>query len=326
MSGRDHGGNADAARARFGGAPEDWIDLSTGINRQPYPVPKLSIDTWADLPTETALRRLIDVARSAYRVPSNVECLPLAGAQAAIQLAPRLRSPGRAVIAGPTYNEHAAAFRTAGWTVMEVEGLDGCADGDAAVVVNPNNPDGRVRSPEALLDLADRVPLLIVDESFADPIPEVSVIPYLSRPGLLVLRSFGKFYGLAGVRLGFACGAPADIAVLREAAGPWAVSGPALALGQAALSDGDWRDATVARLASEWPRLDALAARAGWQRVGGTHLFSLYRTPDAVEAQEHLAQHQIWSRIFPYDPHWIRLGFPGSAEEWSRVEAALSDA
>ncbi|MCW1930982.1 threonine-phosphate decarboxylase CobD [Pararhodobacter zhoushanensis] len=317
---RDHGGNLDAARAEYGGS--GWIDLSTGINRRPYPVPALPADAWTALPTATAQGALIDAAAEAFgAAPETV--LPLAGAQAAIQLYPRCAAPGDARVLTPTYNEHAAALSAQGWTVTPVEGLRGLAGADLAVVVNPNNPDGRSWSPEALVALSRKVGLLVVDESFADPHPELSVADQAGER-LVVLRSFGKFYGLAGVRLGFLLGAPAMVARLRELAGPWSVSGPALSIGTTALGDTAWQSATTERLADDAARLDWMAARAGWVLVGGTALFRTYATPDATRAQDHLARRAIWTRRFPYSGTWLRLGLPDGAE-WGRVEKALSE-
>lgn len=319
---RDHGGNLDAAMAAFGGTERDWIDLSTGINRQPYPVPSLPDSTWQMLPTRTAMDRLTRAAQVAWCTGAPV--VALAGAQAVIQMAPRLGASGLARVLGPTYNEHAAALRTAGWQVEEVADLALLAGADLAVVVNPNNPDGRRHAPGALLDLLPRVGRLIVDESFADADPALSLLPQAGRPGLLVLRSFGKFYGLAGVRLGFAFGPQADIEALAAMAGPWPVSGPAIEIGSRALGDSAWAAATAVRLAQETVRIDALAQHAGWRLVGGTALFRLYDTPDATAARHRLATRHIWSRIFPWSTRWLRLGLPGNAAEWARLEAALS--
>jgi cobalamin biosynthetic protein CobC len=247
----------------------------------------------------------------------------LPGAQGAIQLLPLLRPPGRAAVLSPTYNEHAAAFRQAGWTVDTPADLSALAGADVAVVVNPNNPDGRRHAPADLALLAGRVGLLVVDESFCDPDPALSVASMADRAGIVVLRSFGKFWGLAGLRLGFALGEAATIAALRQAAGPWPVSGAAITVGVAALADDAWHRATCDRLSAEVTRIDAMAARAQLSLVGGTALFRLYAAPDAAAAQAALARHGIWSRIFPWHDHWLRLGLPGTPAEWTRLARAF---
>jgi cobalamin biosynthetic protein CobC len=321
---QDHGGDLGTAIARFGGRAEDWIDLSTGINRQPYPLPPPPPGALRDLPRREDGDACARAALAAYGAAPAAACLPLAGAQAAIRLLPALRPPGRAAILGPTYNEHAAAFAAAGWQVTEALDPAALRGFDAVVVVNPNNPDGRALPPAALLALAGRNGLLIVDESFADVAPAVSICPDLGRPGTLVLRSFGKFHGLAGLRLGFVLGAGEDIARLRELAGPWPVSGPALAAGVAALPDRAWAEATRARLAADAERLDRLALAAGWRLVGGTPLFRLYDTPGARAARERLARGRVWSRFVPYCSRWIRLGLPGPEPEWNALSQALA--
>ena len=319
---RDHGGNLDGAIARFGGRASDWIDLSTGINRVPYPLPDLSQAAWTALPTKAATEGLRSAVARAYGTKAAI--LPVAGAQAAIQMIPRLGPPGSARVLAPTYNEHAAALRGAGWQVEDVPDVAALAGADLAVLVNPNNPDGRHLAPEDVLVLASRVGRLIVDESFADPYPGMSVAASAGQSGMFVLRSFGKFYGLAGVRLGFVLGAGDDITALSDMAGPWPVSGAAIEIGAAALVDRHWAEETTARLMAETTRLDALASRAGWTCRGGTALFRLYDTGDAKAAQERLARAQIWSRIFPYSTGWIRLGLPGSDAEWARLADALT--
>ena len=316
---RDHGGNLDAAVARFG--PGDWIDLSTGINRRPWPVPALPDHAWRALPTTADEARLIDVAAAYLRCPPD-RVLPMAGASAAIQILPRVVAPGRAAVLSPSYNEHAASLRAAGWQVGTAPDITAMEGADLAVVVNPNNPDGRAWSLAALTALAGRVGTLVVDESFADPRPDLSLIPVLPE-NAVVLRSFGKFWGLAGLRLGFAVARPDLLAALRETAGPWAVGGPALAIGAAAMADAAWADAAVTYHAEAALNLDRLALRGGWRPVGGTHLFRLYDTPDAHAAQEALARAHVWTRRFPYSDRWLRLGIPGDRDEFDRLEAAL---
>lgn len=320
---RDHGGDLDAAMRRFGGDVGDWLDLSTGINPVPYPVPPLSRHAVAALPTKSNINALRDAAASCYGTRAHVT--PLAGAQAAIQAVPHLASPGLARVLAPTYNEHAAALRAQGWSVEEVARFDSLAGAGCAVLVNPNNPDGTRLDPERVMALADQVGLLVVDESFADPKPALSLAPRLHEgpENIIALRSFGKFYGLAGLRLGFALSSQKIACALAELAGPWPVSGPAIEVALRALQDTAWQAETTARLTRDAVRLDALATRAGWSLVGGTPLFRTYATADAAAAQSNLGRYHIWSRIFPYSRHWIRLGLVGTAAGWERLEAVL---
>ncbi|MET4273165.1 MULTISPECIES: threonine-phosphate decarboxylase CobD [unclassified Bradyrhizobium] len=318
---REHGGNLDQAQQRFGGRAEDWIDLSTGINRLPYPVGEVSSRAWSALPSRGEIEALHQAARHAYRTSAAV--VALGGAQAAIQLLPQLAPPGRARILAPTYNEYAGVLSAAGWEVQEVGELDALAGADLAIVVNPNNPDGRCHTPRDLLALLPRVGRLVIDESFADVAPQLSLASE-DRPGLLILRSFGKFYGLAGLRLGFALGNSSDIARIASMSGPWPVSGAAIAIGCRALHDDAWAEATTARLARDCGRLDGMVQSQAWTVTGGTPLFRLYETPDALAAQEKLARHHIWSRVFAREPTWLRLGLPGGESEWTRVAEALA--
>jgi cobalamin biosynthetic protein CobC len=318
----EHGGNLDLAQQRFGGRAEDWIDLSTGINRLPYPVGEISARAWSALPSRAEIEALHQAAWHAYRTSAAI--VAIGGAQAAIQLLPQLAPRGQARILAPTYNEYAGVLSAAGWDVREAIELDALAGADIAVVVNPNNPDGRNFAPKDLLALLPRVGRLVIDESFADAVPKFSLAAEADRPGLLVLRSFGKFYGLAGLRLGFAIGDAADIGKLAAMSGPWPVSGAAIAIGCRALRDDSWAEATSARLARDCVRLDGMALAQGWRLVGGASLFRLYETPDALAAQERLARGQIWSRVFAKEPTWLRLGLPGDEAEWTRLAGVLT--
>lgn len=316
---RDHGGDIDRAAARFGTG--DWIDLSTGINRCPWPVGDLPPRVWQALPTASAGDRLRQVAAGWFGCPPD-HVLPVAGASAAIQMIPRLWPAGRAAVLAPSYNEHAASLRAGGWQVTGCSDVGDMAGSDLAVVVNPNNPDGREWTPETLVRLAGTVGHLVVDESFADARPDLTLIPAMPA-NALILRSFGKFWGLAGLRLGFAVAAPDLLDRLTAAAGPWAVSGPALHVGAAAMADRAWADGTVVYHSEAALRLDRVALAAGWQPAGGTHLFRLYDTGNAAAAQDRLARGRIWSRRFPYSRGWLRLGIPGNHSEWDRLVSVL---
>lgn len=310
---RDHGGGVDAAAIIYGGARSRWIDLSTGINPVPYPTGEISQQAWTTLPDSTAQTALIDAARRFWNVPDAAALLATPGASAPIAMIPRLRPAARVHIATPTYNEHAAAFAASGWSEAAAP-----TDADAQVVVHPNNPDGRLFTPSDL-----HAPLRIIDESFADVIPNTSLIAEATTPNTLILKSFGKFWGLAGLRLGFVIGDPDLIAELSTMLGPWPVAGPALQIGAQALSDPAWADQTRQRLSTDSKRLDTLLAEAGAAPLGGTTLFRLYDVEDASAWQDRLARHQIWSRVFPDNSRWLRLGLP-APDQWSRVEAALA--
>ncbi|WP_417674320.1 threonine-phosphate decarboxylase CobD [Pseudodonghicola sp.] len=308
---RDHGGGLDAAIAQYGGARRDWIDLSTGINPTPYPLPGFTPEDWAALPDRGAQDRLIAAARRFWQVPDGAAVLPAPGASVLIARMPALATPGRVRIAPPTYNEHAAAFAAQGWQVVQA------GPAEARVIVHPNNPDGRLwQAAEA------EAPLTVIDESFCDICPEQSLISLTDQPGRVVLKSFGKFWGLAGLRLGFAIAQPETIARLTELTGPWAVSGPALRVGALALDDQDWANATRARLAAAARRLDMLMRARGAEVAGGTDLFRLYHVDHAARWQDRLARAHVWSRIFPYSDTYLRLGLP-PADRWDQLESAL---
>jgi cobalamin biosynthetic protein CobC len=321
-----HGGGLIAARALYPGAPEPWIDLSTGINPVAYPVPPLPAEVFARLPEPEAVAALEAVAATAYGAadPATVAAAP--GTQSLIHLLPRILSARRVAVLSPTYGEHEAAWRLAGSAVFPMASLEGCGIADAVVLCNPNNPDGRHHDPDTLLAMARRLAtvgsLLVVDEAFAD-LDGPTLVPALPSGGLLVLRSFGKTYGLAGVRLGFAIGPAWLAARLREALGPWAVSGPAIHAGMAALADVAWRQATARRLAEDARRLDATLTAAGARLVGGTRLFRLVEHPQAQAMADRLARAGILVRRFPDHPHWLRFGIPGTDDAWRRLMAAL---
>lgn len=321
-----HGGDIAAAAQAFGEPAEGWLDLSTGINPVPYPVPDLPTDIWQRLPTRSDEARLINAARTYYRIPDAAALAIAPGTQALIQWLPRTRSQCLVQVIGPTYEEHAARWHAGGHDVEVIDDIKH-ADADVVVIVNPNNPDGRAVAPDMLLELAARQAardgLLIVDEAFADVMPEISVTPETGQPGLLVLRSFGKFFGLAGLRLGFAVGTAADIDILSDALGRWPVAGPALAIGASALADVDWHTRTSARLADDAARLDQMLTAAGLDIIGGTSLYRLARGDEVAALYTRLGQAGILVRIFDQHPDWIRFGLPGTEAGWARLEHAL---
>jgi cobalamin biosynthetic protein CobC len=324
----DHGGDIAQAKALFPHAPEPWIDLSTGINPHSYPHFDLPATAFARLPEPARARELRAAAAKAYGAsPRNVTAAP--GTQ---MLLPRIASlvrPGTALVLGPTYAEHVRAAAMAGHKVSEVGEFEALAEADLAVAVNPNNPDGRIIDRARLLELAAamrrRGGLLVVDEAYMDIGPTgASLAGDAAGGGLVVLRSFGKFFGLAGLRLGFAI-ASEEIADRLEAdLGPWAVSGPALEYGLRALADWTWQDGMRHMLVGEAARLDALFARHGVPVAGGTSLFRFIRMLDAGSLFSVLAERGILVRRFAERSDCLRAGLPGKPEEWERLEEALA--
>lgn len=310
---RDHGGGLDAAIARFGGERADWLDLSTGINPAAYPLPDFPAHCWTDLPDANAQSRLLTAARAFWCVPDGAQILAAAGVSALITRLPNLHDHGRFAIVNPTYNEHEAAFLAHGWQRG--------ADADARVFVHPNNPDGRLFSRAEIL--AGHKILTIIDESFCDTCPDRSHMDLALTPGVILLKGLGKFWGLAGVRLGFAIGLPDTLAKLSEMLGPWPVSGPALHLGALALSDSAWAAKMRQTLHKDAARLDRLMIRHSRTAAKGTDLFRLYEVADAKVFQNNLAQNRIWSRIFPYSHHFLRLGLPSTESGWNRLTSVL---
>jgi cobalamin biosynthetic protein CobC len=321
-----HGGDLDEARRLFPQAPEPWIDLSTGINPIAYPVPALPASLFERLPPPADHRDLEAAAAEAYGATDAVSVVAAPGTQVLISLLPYLRSRSRVAILGPTYAEHAHAWRGAGHAVTEVEAPDRLDGADVVVVVNPNNPDGRLLKRDALLSLCEelrpRDGLLVVDEAFADFDADESLVPVL--PGnAVVLRSFGKTYGLAGLRIGFAL-APTPIAAgLRSALGPWAVSGPAIETGRLALRDRRWLLAARAARLDDARRLDALLGPVAEAPLRGTVLYRLLETKRAPELFRCLGESGIWVRRFQYNPHLLRFGLPHVEADWQRLQEVL---
>jgi cobalamin biosynthetic protein CobC len=329
-----HGGRLGTARALYSQAPQPWIDLSTGINPESYPAPRARGITLNRLPDTAELGRLEAVAAAAFGVADPQRVVATGGTEPALRLLPYVLRQRAAVVAGPTYGSHADGWERAGVPSRMVPDsqLEGSiADQTAVVVVNPNNPDGRVVSRDRLRQLHDAVAarggVLVLDEAFAEVTPEASVAGIAgSRQAerLVVLRSFGKFYGLAGLRLGFVVGAAQITARVRGVIGDWPVSVDALAAGLAAYADREWAQRMREQLAGSARRLDGLLARHGFEVVGGTSLYRLVRAQDAPVRFERLAAAGILTRPFQHDASLLRFGLPGPPDEWHRLSDALA--
>lgn len=318
-----HGGRLAAARAAFPLAPEPWLDLSTGVNPRPWKGPRASAAALARLPDPEVIAHLEAVAARAFGAAP--ECVvAVAGAEAALRALPALTGARSVGVAIPTYGGHLEAWRLAGIEPgLAPRGLH--APAQALVLVNPNNPCGARCDPailrEAAVQQGQDGGWLVVDESFVETTPRLSLANDLPL-GLIVLRSFGKFYGLPGVRLGFLLAEPAFAARARAWFGDWRVSAEAIAAGTAAYVDAGWREATAARLAREAARLDGMLKAAGFEVLGGTSLFRLTRSPDARDRFRKLAAQGVLTRPFADEPTWLRFGLPG-ARAWARLKSAL---
>lgn len=332
-----HGGNLGEAADRYGIPRENWIDLSTGINPRGYPIPPIDPQTWIRLPDDND--DLETIAAAHYGAP---RALALAGTQAAIRLLPAVLPRGRVGVGLLTYGEYAPAFERAGFPVARfvttqfadlgteasfvlTPGRELPADLKHLVLVNPNNPGTERFTPQQVMQwheaLAARGGTLIVDEAFIESMPELSVARFTERAGLIVLRSIGKFFGLAGARVGFVLACARVDQAMRAMRGPWTVSGPARAVVRAALLDLDWQNLTRATLVASGVRLAELLRRSH-PTVQHTPLFSWARDAQADRWQDGLARHGIWVRRFSVISG-IRLGLPADEAAWSRLDAAL---
>jgi cobalamin biosynthetic protein CobC len=315
-----HGGRLDAAMRAWPDAPMPWIDLSTGINPRPYPAPRASRAARSRLPLADEVSALEAIAATAFGLddPAGVAATP--GAESALRLLPRVLGAETVWIAEPAYPSHADAWSRAGARRVASE-----AEAAVVVVVNPNNPDGRFLAPDALRAMADRLAArdgwLVIDESFAETLPGASIAA-LGHRRIVALRSFGKFYGLAGLRLGFVLGATDLARRVRAGQGDWPVSADAIAAGLAAYADPAWTTRTRTRLIADAARLDAALRDGGFEIVGGTALFRLAKAADAPDRFAALCAQGVLTRPFAGERTWLRFGLPHPSAR-PRVEAAL---
>ncbi|ANG63419.1 threonine-phosphate decarboxylase [Marinobacterium aestuarii] len=321
-----HGGRLRRAAVQQGIALQRWLDLSTGLNPHAWPVPALDPHCWARLPEDDDG---LEAAAAAYYGCDSL--LPVAGSQAAIQALPRLRAPCRVQVMSPGYQEHQQAWCLAGHEVQPVsarELRESPPASDVLVLIHPGNPCGERFSADELFgwqqQLAARGGWLVLDEAFIDATPETSLATYVGLPGLIVLRSVGKFFGLAGIRVGFVLAQPEILQPLRELLGPWALSGPARAVATQALGDRVWQETMRLQLAQQSNRLAALLQRHHLTPAGGCALFQWVPAADAAHLHAELAQRAILTREFDV-PASLRFGLPPDETGWARLDAALKE-
>ena len=320
---KEHGGDLDRAVMEFGGKKSEWIDLSTGINPNFYPVDSIENIDIHTLPSKDDIKNLKDVAKKFYHTNGFLNVL--SGAQAAINLLPYLFPSGDVSIIEPTYNEYKQTFLNTNWKVNIVHNLKKMEGSTIAIICNPNNPDGKIFYQDDLIKLSKKVDLLVIDESFMDLYPSLSMSNIINKntKNIIILKSFGKFFGLAGVRLGFIISGKDISEKIENLIGPWQVSNPAIIAGIQALKDDVWIKNNIQKLKKYAYKLDILANQLNWRLVGGTYLYRLYETDSSIETQKKLAQKKIWSRIFSYSNNWIRLGIP-SEKKFLEVSSKLS--
>ena len=320
----EHGGRLRQAAHQHGIALHEWLDLSTGINPDTWPVPPLDPRCWNRLPEDDDG---LEEAAAAYY--GNPRLLPLAGSQAAIQTLPQLFERATIACVAPLYEEHPHAWERCGHALRRLPSLQRALAAATPVVLlcNPNNPTARTIPRADLLAAADtlqrRGGWLIIDEAFADAEAENSLTELAGSdalPRLIVLRSLGKFFGLAGARVGFLFAASGIRDALREKLGPWPISHPAREVARQALADSAWQQATRVQLLAASQRLATLLAPLG--EVERTALFCTLRTPHPAALAEHFARHAILLRRF--DEHGLlRFGLPGDEAGWQRLATVI---
>lgn len=316
-----HGGDIDLAIRKYGGQRKDWIDLSTGINRTSYPWQESVKVHLRDLPGSKLLMSLEEAASRAYKIAVDTETVATSGAQQIINLLPtHLNKYSSVAILGPTYNEYEKAFKSSNLRTNTVSEISNLSCNDIAIIVNPNNPTGKVITEEELEDLSKKVEILIIDESFK----MFSSRKTQNLDNLIQINSLGKFFGLAGVRLGFVSGPSDFIKSVRKMLGPWPISSLAAEIGLVALSDKIWISQMEKILLAGSTALHAACNSKNWRLVGKTNLFHTYATSNCFEVEEQFAAHGIWVRTFDYSETWVRIGIPTSEHELTRVKKALN--
>ncbi|MEE9412674.1 MAG: threonine-phosphate decarboxylase CobD [Methylococcales bacterium] len=320
-----HGGGLWAAAAQYGIPLSDWLDLSTGINANGWKAPLMPENIWQRLPESDD--DLTPIAQAYY---NTEQVLPVAGSQAAIQVLPMLCKNSRVGVIHPGYAEHAHAWGRCGHQVKPINSAEidqTISELDILILINPNNPTGTVFDPQQLLDwhhqLALRDGWLIVDEAFIDCTPERSLATYSQRSGLVILRSLGKFFGLAGARVGFVCAQAELLSSLNALLGPWTISSASRWLASTALKDQVWQQTTRLRLLEDSQRMQSLLSNYDLVPNGGCALFQWSQTSQAAMLHEHLAKLGILTRLFS-QPSSLRFGIPGNQADWQRLETTLA--
>lgn len=333
-----HGGDLGAARTAYPDSPEPWIDLSTGINPISYPwlarLPREILEeAAARLPQRSAEIACTEAWTTSLQVTDPGDWLLVPGSQAMINLLPALFPGHQVVISDPCYGEYERVWRRAGATVHKVRPDDLMSlepqHSTVVILTNPNNPDGHVWPLGQLLSLGRRLALsgscLVVDEAYGELLNDMSLANMALPENVIILRSFGKFFGLAGLRLGLVRLNSRLRQQIIGHLGPWTLNGLALAVATYALKDRAWIASTRQRLRADMAKLSACLETAGLTIVGGTDLFCLTRQDNAPALYDTLLSHGILVRKFPERPSELRFGLPRDAVHLNRLKEALHD-
>ncbi|MFT6098855.1 MAG: cobalamin biosynthetic protein CobC [Arenicella sp.] len=346
-----HGGDLENAITRYGGAVHEWLDLSTGISPWNYPIPQFESSTWRTLPSPET--QLIAAASAYYRcLVCDIAVTP--GSQLAIRLIPQLLNTALGkkmhAVAIPLigYQEHANSWQLANHKVIRYRNFDELdtlvSDNlvSDVVVINPNNPSAERLSAAGLEKISSMLSgLLIVDEAFSDLEVDYnqhsSLKPLHHNDNVIVLKSIGKFFGLAGARVGFAVGTHPIVHQLQTLLSPWSVAGPSMEVATLALNDRQWQRSQIKRikLHAEQQRLAMAVIKQNEPNcriMDQSLFFSVFGENDRIVGlHEHLARMKIWARLGdPYvDPfvdhseqlNWLRLSLAG--DQLDRLSAAL---
>lgn len=325
-----HGGDLTKAARDYAIEKWKWLDLSTGINPNGYEIKDLPQSVFHELPAVSDLIDLAEQARETYQILPEMGLIAAPGSEFLIQSLPQTRKRSKVAIVSPTFSSHEAAWRRSGHDVRLVASLKDVEDEMVVIVVNPNNPDGVIHKTSKLAKIArslqERGGMLVIDEAFADAMPDVSFVPHQAHDNVIVLRSLGKFYGLAGVRLGFAIGPNRYLDGLRAIMGSWAVSGPAIAIGRQVLSDHVWQDQARIVLGVQARQHKEVFESRGLKVIGGTPLFHLIELEDARTLHHQLAKRAIWTRLFEYNVKWLRVGLCKTQSDLRQLDASLENA
>ncbi len=305
------------------GKKEDWLDLSTGINPCAYPLPEFTLEDWQKLPEPDDLARLVKEADRYFGLDDEKNLLPISGSALAIQLLAFFLKGWKTYLLNPTYGDYGRAWPEHG----HFEKLDEVALGNLVVITNPNNPDGRRFSCAELSDFAiknsQRGGFLIVDEAFGDLYPQDSIIHLTKTQNVIVLKSFGKFFGYGGLRLGFIAAPDNMIKKLAPLLASWPISGPAIKFGIKAYADDDWHSHTRILLHQKTERITALFKETGLEIKGQTSLFTLIENDKAENLFHNLLKHKIYIRYFLEYPGLLRFGLPKTLDDFERLKKAL---